>query len=320
MKECLVSCIVPVYNVEKYLNQCIESIVGQTYKNIEILLINDGSTDSSLEVCKNWEKVDERIKVVNRENGGLSSARNIGLNIMTGEWVVFIDSDDYVHPQYISLLLNAVKDQNKLISCCDYKKFTSTNMDIGIDEYKVETTEVINNINNNSNFYEKVEALGYAPWNKLYHRSLFQEFRFYKGKIHEDVGLLFYLIGIVKEFVKVPYELYYYRDNPKGIINSNKGMKKMDLIDVTLQQYEYFVKIEDKAYANLILKVCIDFFPGLYYELNENKQFNKKVFMEKYKSIYIILKDIKEIDRRTKWKHKMYILFPCLIPVLRKYF
>ena len=95
MKEELISCIVPVYNVEEYLNQCIESIVTQTYKNIEIILIDDGSTDASPEICDNWKRKDERIIVIHKKNEGVSVARNIGLGYKKGEWVVFIDSDDY---------------------------------------------------------------------------------------------------------------------------------------------------------------------------------------------------------------------------------
>ena len=92
----LISVIVPVYNVEEYLDRCIESIVNQTYKNLEILLIDDGSTDNSYNICDKWAKKDNRIKVVHKENGGVSSARNVGLDVATGDYIGFVDSDDYI--------------------------------------------------------------------------------------------------------------------------------------------------------------------------------------------------------------------------------
>ena len=175
MKESLVSCIVPVYNVEKYLNQCIESIVSQTYKNIEIRLINDGSTDTSPEICDRWEKKDERIIVIHKKNGGLSSARNEGLNQRKGEWIVFIDSDDYVHPQFIEILLEEVKNNKVLMACCNYKSGKLDNDILSEKCYEKEGRKVKLPIEQKS-FYNISNDMVVAAWNKIFHYSLFHRF------------------------------------------------------------------------------------------------------------------------------------------------
>ena len=118
----LVSVIVPIYNVENYLNKCIESIVNQTYPNLEIVLVDDGATDNCPEICDNWAKKDDRIKVVHKNNGGLASARNAGMNIMSGELFMFIDSDDYIDQDMIQCMVEGYKSYTVDIVCCGMQK------------------------------------------------------------------------------------------------------------------------------------------------------------------------------------------------------
>ena len=119
----LISIIVPVYNVEKYLNRCIESIVAQTYTNLEIILVNDGSPDNSAQICESWREKDNRITILHKENGGLSDARNKGLEVANGEYVSFIDSDDFVHSLYIEALYTMCKNTNTKIAVCNFRRF-----------------------------------------------------------------------------------------------------------------------------------------------------------------------------------------------------
>ena len=191
MNQPLVSCILPVYNVEEYLYECIESIVNQTYKNIEILLIDDGSTDNSSNICEKWKKKDNRIVVIHKENGGASSARNFGLDIMKGDWINFIDSDDIIHSQYIQLLLQVVEKNNVLMACCSYKQMEQ-NLNL-VEEYEYDfKSEKIITENKRVNFYKIGNDMIFSPWGKLLHRSFFNEFRFLEKKIHEDYGLIFF--------------------------------------------------------------------------------------------------------------------------------
>lgn len=317
MKDPLVSCIVPVYNVEKYLDKCIESIVNQTYKNIEIIVIDDGSTDSSPILCDRWKEKDPRIVVIHKENEGASSARNVGLDNMHGEWIVFIDSDDYIHPQYVELLLNAVKKHNVLMACCSLDN-VFYNHDISeFCEYNNSSQKIYLNSTIDS-FYMITKTMIVAAWNKIYHVSLFDKFRFFNGKIHEDYGLLFYLIGAIYEYALVPYPLYYYLYNSEGITRSVDTMKRMDIIDVTMQQYYYFYEHNQIEYTRLILKTCIDFFPGLYCNLMESKQLDKKVFFKKYKEVFRIMRKNKRIDRKIILKHRMFLWCPFLIHLLKR--
>ena len=122
MKEPLISVIIPIYNMEFYLERCVDSVLNNTYQNLEVICVDDGSTDHSLEILRRYEAADPRIVVIAKENGGVSSARNAGLDRMTGEYVTFIDSDDFVHPQYVELLYRAVQDTGTSISICTFQK------------------------------------------------------------------------------------------------------------------------------------------------------------------------------------------------------
>ena len=317
MKESLVSCIVPVYNVEKYLNQCIESIVSQTYKNIEIILINDGSTDTSPEICDRWEKKDERIIVIHKKNGGLSSARNEGLNQRKGEWVVFIDSDDYVHPQFIEILLEEVKNNKVLMACCNYKSGKLDNDILSEKCYEKEGRKVKLPIEQKS-FYNISNDMVVAAWNKIFHYSLFHRFQFLEKKIHEDYGLVFFLMGELEEYVKIEFPLYYYRNNEEGITNSIKDMRQMDLIDVCMEQYYFYLKKRDQRFANLILETCIDFFPSLYCGLVDSKNLDKSSFFNKYNEVYKIARKNNAFSDKKFLKHLLFKKFHFLMFLLKR--
>lgn len=120
MKEDLISIIVPVYKVENYLSKCLDSMICQTYKNIEIILVDDGSPDNSGKICDDYAKKDSRIKVIHKENGGLSDARNAGLKIATGKYIGFVDSDDYISVEMYEKLYNQAKKEDADIACCNY--------------------------------------------------------------------------------------------------------------------------------------------------------------------------------------------------------
>lgn len=183
--EELISVIVPIYNVEKYLNKCIESIINQSYSNLEIILVDDGSKDSSGIMCDSYILKDKRIKVIHKENGGLSDARNVGLDKAKGEYIVFIDSDDWIDEKMIEILYNIIKKNNSDISICDY--FLAYNEEI---QTQKEDIEIINlsNIEALKTIYDKdLGVCMIVAWNKLYKRNLFKDdIRYPYGKIHED--------------------------------------------------------------------------------------------------------------------------------------
>ena len=191
MNKPLVSIIIPVYNVEKYLKKCLDSVVNQTYNNLEIILVDDGSTDKSPEICDEYAEKDSRIVVVHKRNNNDSSARNVGLDIFKGEFVAFVDSDDYAESDYIEYLYNLLKDNKADISCCNY---------IEIDEYgnykKVKNYEN-QIINGNKNCIKDIvnhENLTYTIWGKLFSRKFFIKERF-KGICCQEVMLLLNILS-----------------------------------------------------------------------------------------------------------------------------
>ena len=192
MNDILISVIVPVYNVEKYLDRCIDSIVNQTYRNLEIILVDDGSPDNCPKMCDDWAKKDGRIKVIHKENGGLSSARNAGLDICIGEYIHFVDSDDWLELSCIELLLDACVQNGALLSVCG--RYIIVHEKRNIDKNFSE-----NQIMSTSNFVSNMlvgKNCDSSPCGKLYHKSLWVGIRFPHGRIYEDIAILYKLFLI----------------------------------------------------------------------------------------------------------------------------
>ena len=206
MKNELISIIVPVYNVEEYLDRCIQSVLNQSYKNIEIILVDDGSTDKSLEICNKYKK-ETKIKVFHKKNGGLSSARNFGMKKIKGKYIYFLDSDDYISINTIEILYNSLKNNNGDISCAKelfvYDSVTNleANKDFGVINYTSENAlESILYMNGISN----------SACNKLYKKELFNNIIFPEGKLYEDLGCIYKVIGKANKIVFNNVFLYNY--------------------------------------------------------------------------------------------------------------
>ena len=222
MQKDLISVIVPIYNVEKYLDKCVESIVNQAYSNLEIILVNDGSPDSCLEKCEEWKKKDKRIIVLNKENGGLSSARNAGIDICKGDYIVFVDSDDYIHTKMIEKLYNNLKKYDSDVSICNY--FIDNEKSIYPYIGKFEDFA----INGNEKYdylYNRYQVMTIIAWNKMYKREIFETLRYPDGKIHEDEYIIFDVLEKAKKISYVSEPLYYYLQR-QGSITSKFNMKR----------------------------------------------------------------------------------------------
>lgn len=228
----LVSIVVPIYNVEDYLEECLHSIITQTYSNIQIILVDDGSKDNSGKICDNYSETDERITVVHKENGGLSDARNRGLEIAQGKYIVFIDSDDVIDTRMIEKLYECIQKYQSNIAVCFYEKFTTH-----IPIYK-EYEDKINNISGKQYIADvyrgKGERTAFVAWNKLYERELFEKNKisFPYGRIYEDTFTTYKLLYYAKQVSVIEEHLYYYRIRT-GSITQKRINKKMciDAID-----------------------------------------------------------------------------------------
>ncbi len=288
-----ISIIVPVYQVEKYLEKCITSIITQTYKNLEIILVDDGSIDNCPMICDQFQKKDARIKVIHQKNGGLSYARNIGLKIATGEYIGFVDSDDWIEPNMYEILMSALQTTGADIAVCgrqiEYENFKPNSIDIKASEI---------------NFYSAEEALkiiiqdrGFirnAVWDKLFKRNILQEIKFPKNKIYEDILWTAQVIGNANIIIYIDYPLYHYFQHIESLThNDNITLKRrLDKIEMLTQRLAYSHK----------------HFPT--FEKLAIKKLRNTCFQE---YIYISLNN--QFDTDSKLRQKIYQLFCLLGPI-----
>lgn len=231
MKEIpLISVIVPIYNVQNYLKRCIDSIINQTYSNLEIILVDDGSSDNCPEICDQYQGKDSRIRVVHKKNGGLSDARNAGLDIMRGEFVTCIDSDDFVSPYFIENLWNAIREYKCDIATSWFVEYYEGDSVPKTEKLKLTDVKPLNR----EDFYEKLlyqDGVEISAWGKLYKSSLFQGVRYPVGKLYEDIPTTYLLIEKVTKIAVFPNADYYYFQRKTSIAQAEFSVKKMDAIN-----------------------------------------------------------------------------------------
>ena len=241
MKEVLISVIVPVYNAEQYIKNCVQSIQNQTCSDFELILINDGSTDSSLNICKNLAEEDKRIKVINQVNAGASAARNTGLKHVTGKYVVFVDSDDYVSPYYLENLYLAAQVGNyELVQC----NFESTNLidsklpDVCFSEkhvHEITKTQALNN-----------RIYKVTVWGKIYSTKILQEIQFQEGIIYEDDASYYIFIDRANRIAVLDETLYYYYMSDNSVMRNLNKDKSTAFLKIYEDRIEYFKERNDK--------------------------------------------------------------------------
>lgn len=230
----LVSIIVPVYNVEQYLERCLDSLVNQTLKDIEIILVDDGSTDDSGNICDKYAKKDKRIKVIHKENGGLSDARNIGLSIARGKYIGFVDSDDFISLDMYKKLFNCIEHGNYDIASCEFKKVYEYNeKEIASNTMKIITKEY-DNIQALENYFDEYtdkREMQTVVCNKIYRRELFDNIKFPYGKLYEDGYVTYKLLYKSKKVIHIYEELYYYFQREGSLIRSEFSLKVLKSYD-----------------------------------------------------------------------------------------
>lgn len=250
----LISVIVPIYNVEKYLDKCLDSILGQTYKNIEVILVNDGSSDNSEAICLAYASKDNRIVYYKKENGGLSDARNFGLDKMRGKYVTFVDSDDYLAPQFLEKLYNAIKKYDAQVAMCPFHIVFEGNDNVITKSFLmlknvVTGKEVLKEVLGKEGYVSVVACC------KLYASSCFENLRFDKGKYFEDEYINFKLFYPLTKVAIVEDALYYYVQRQNSITNSKMSKKKisnmLDFLDSRMDFYQLNKEIELERLAKI---------------------------------------------------------------------
>lgn len=239
MPSSVISVIVPIYNVENYLDRCIESIVNQTYKDLEIILVDDGSPDNCPQICDSWAEKDNRIKVVHKENGGLSDARNAGMLHVTGEIVSFIDSDDWIESNMFEKMLTQMEQDNSDIVSCGVKWVEENGKLLRNDT--VEQNEILDTHSAMSELINDGKLKQHV-WNKIYKTELIKAIPFEKGKYHEDVFWSYQIIGRAECVSVVPDSYYYYVQRTNSIMGEGFSEKRLDALDANYLRCEYMKK------------------------------------------------------------------------------
>jgi glycosyltransferase involved in cell wall biosynthesis len=245
----LVSVIIPVYNVRDYLHKCIDSVKTQTYTNLQIILVDDGSADGSGEICDEAATRDQRITVIHQANGGLSAARNKGLETATGKYVCFLDGDDWFDNRFVEELLNLAETRNADITVCDFVRVS--------DENEVKSGKVTDSkdepieYDNKQAVREVIEQkrINSLTWNKLYKRELWEGIRFPEEKLHEDEYTTYRLLWKAKKVVETREVLYYYRKRASSVTETSDRViirkRAFDIVKAKEERYLYFSERDD---------------------------------------------------------------------------
>jgi len=306
-----ISVIVPVYNVEKFIKRCLDSIINQTMRDLEIILVNDGSTDNSGKICDEYAQLDNRITVIHKENGGLSSARNTGLDVATGEWISFVDSDDYIEKNMYEVLYKTAIEEDVDICICFFKYltvdnkmlFNPTQEQLYING-RYNTKEFLNLIYKD----EYLNGICVSAVNKIYKKNIFDNIRF-NTKIYEDDELLNHVYMKDMNIFILNNGFYIYAQNLSSLSNAKFSEKNLVFIDILYNRLNLFKnKKMYKLYEDTVRLFC-NITIEYYFKYNNKNKW-------KYKNVYKnVLKQVMKLDNiyfKDKIRFSMFYISPQL--------
>lgn len=254
-----ISVIIPIYNVEMYLKRCLESVVNQTYTNLEIILVNDGSTDHSESICKEYESRYDNVIYYYKKNGGLSEARNYGIMHATGQYIAFVDSDDYIDIRMYQYLLEDIEKYNADIATCGFQEFTDVPI---VDEvYTASQVEVLDKREGIKYLLLSDKYCNYA-WNKLYRRSLFEDIQYPVDMKMEDLGTTYRLFSKCQKITYRPFKAYYYFQRADSIIHSADKRFYIDKLTLSISRFRFIREIYpgmNENYLFILRTIFLDF-------------------------------------------------------------
>lgn len=301
-----ITVIVPIYNAEEYLKRCIDSILSQTYEKLEIILVNDGSTDNSGEICDEYQLQDERIKVIHKSNGGQSSARNRGIDIATGEYVAFVDSDDWIVDDIYEHSIKLIEKYNGDI--VDFKvEFTNGKIKEEVDKKCSINIFEEKEILRNYLYKGQVENAPFSPCRKLYKKALFDNIRFPEGKINEDIATNYKILTKCKKLISTDKVGYYYFQSDNSTTRNGLSSRDFDLLDACeelklLTQDEEYKDIKylseikyARSYFSLLAKIA---FYGVEDKDLDKEQVIKKLTKELRRRYLLLIKSPIPFNRK----------------------
>lgn len=303
MKEVLVSVVIPVYNVEKFLQKCVASVLNQTYRNLDIILVDDGSTDLSGKICDELGNCDKRVTVIHKKNGGLSDARNAGLNVAKGEYYAFIDSDDYISSDMIEIMVNSARKNNCDIAICNMVRF-SESRESTLFYHPVAQEKVLLGKERFKTLHQP------SVCNKLFASNLFQNIRFPKGKYYEDTFVYHELLYLAKSVVLTGSNSYWYLERADSIVGSPKYTSRyFDFIEAVWERAKFLIANDVKPYGE---EACLSLYAAFsnaekYIKKDSKNKQKFKVAREQYNFAYTVL--MKRSDGvNLKQKIRMFLL------------
>lgn len=277
----LISMIVPVYNVEKYLKKCVESIVAQTYQHLEIILVDDGSTDKSTEICDQYAREDTRIMVIHQKNSGVSAARNTGIACARGEFFSFIDGDDYVSPNMIEHLYSRIVQDCSDLAVCGYKKVDEEGNELevaAIPDAVVSGSQAIRL------HYKQTAGIMMIPCDKLYHRSLFDTVQFPVGKRCEDEATFYRILDLCDRVSILSDPLYFYVQHKDSFMAREYSVERLDGVEAFYDRY-LFYRDHGERYQDLLQQEGA-LFVWLFYDVIRHFHPTTKEEKERLNDIY----------------------------------
>lgn len=312
-----ISVIVPIYNVENYIKRCVESILKQTYKNIELILVDDGSTDNSGTICDEFSKKDKRIQVVHKNNGGVSEARNAGLEKVSGEYIMFVDSDDWIDPFMMEKMYRTLKKYDTELVVCEpiYAYETHTNTpELSGESFLLDSKEALKLLVEDRRFRSVL-------WNKLYARRLWQDIRFPKGKHYEDVRTIYKIYDLCEKIAFLEQGLYYYFQRDESIVHSSQIDSYLELVDAVEERKKGLeIKYPDMSpqlAASVVSAVLIVYREAGIHQIKMKKDtenfLNRKVKAYKQKGMF------QYFSPRFKLEYMLYSLTPKGLTKVSKY-
>ena len=298
-----ISIIIPVYNLEKYIKRCLDSVINQTFKDLEIIVVDDGSKDTSPEICDAYAKLDSRIKVIHKVNGGLSSARNSGLLEARGKYIMTLDGDDYVDENLCQLLYNSIIEKGADMSMCSIKNVTEEGESVS---YLDDDSPLKEGVMTSDEYREALLKKGnwyyVVAWNKLYKRQCFKDVLYPEGKIHEDEYVIHRIINNCEKISVITDRLYNYVVRKGSITNSNYSPKRLDVLYSLFDRSFFYM--ENNAKDSVISSNTVIAVKTLYNTYSKADMKNEE-FKKKYKEIH---KELKVLIKKTL-KYKMRISY-----------
>lgn len=310
MNNPLITVIIPCYKVEQYLPKCINSVLTQTYTNLEIILVDDGSPDNCGNICDNYAQKDSRIKVIHKTNGGLSDARNKGIDIAHGEYITFIDSDDYVSNNYIEVLYNLLKDNNAQMSIC--LPYCISEMNETIIRINKKNKKIIFNSEEAliSMFYQK--DFDTSAWAKLYHQSLFKNIRYPQHILYEDLPTTYKLIQLCTTIAMTTQQNYFYLLRNNSIEGSPFKAIKYESLMKVVHQLENDMNLMRKDVQKALASRIVSFAFHILLDVPKNEQTIRHSILQIIKKYRLTVL----FDRKSRKKARI----ACLLSYFGQFF